>query len=383
MTAAVVIDADGLDQLIRGLVADGWQVVGPTVADDAVVLGPVSSIDDLPRGVGDEQEPGRYRLRDRGDDTFFSFAGPATSFKPILFPSRRLIWRGTRRPDGFDVDAPDADLQRLAVLGIRGCDLAAVGIHDRVLRDRWGKRPAADPQYVARRDDLLVIAAACTTPAATCFCSSMGTGPAPADGYDLSLTEVADVDGHRFVVSIGTERGRRLLDDVERRPVEPVDTAAVDAAMAAARERMGRRLDADALPPVLDAEVDHPLWEEVAERCLACGNCTAVCPTCFCTAVEDVSDLSGEHTERWRVWDSCFTSGFSYVHGGPVRSSTASRYRQWMSHKLGTWQAQFDTAGCVGCGRCITWCPVGIDLTAEARALQDTARARRAQEGAP
>ena len=382
MTSAVVIDADGLDQLIRGLVADDWQVVGPTVSDEAVVLGPVTSIDDLPRGVGDEQQPGRYRLHDRGDDACFAFAGPATSFKPVLFPSRRLIWRGTRRSDGFDVDTPEADPQRRVLLGIRGCDLAAVGIHDRVLRDRWGGRPAADPHYAAGRDDTLVIAAACTTPADTCFCSSMGTGPAPGSGYDLSLTELADDDGHRFVVSIGTQRGERLLDDVPHRPVEPADTEAVEAAMAGAQQRMHRRLDADALPAVLDAEVEHPLWEEVAEQCLACGNCTAVCPTCFCTAVEDVTDLSGEHTERWRVWDSCFTSGFSYVHGGPVRSSTASRYRQWMSHKLGTWHAQFDTAGCVGCGRCITWCPVGIDITAEARALQDTARVRRPQEGA-
>jgi ferredoxin len=210
----------------------------------------------------------------------------------------------------------------------------------------------------------------------------MGTGPAPGPGYDLSLTELVDDDGHRFVVSVGSERGAATMRDVPSRETEAADLDAAEAATDRAREQMSRSLDPDSLPRVLDAEVDHPLWDEVAERCLACGNCTAVCPTCFCTAVEDVTDLAGSETERWRVWDSCFTAGFSYVHGGPVRSSTSSRYRQWMSHKLGTWRAQFDTAGCVGCGRCITWCPVGIDITAEARALQDTARARPTQEGA-
>jgi sulfhydrogenase subunit beta (sulfur reductase) len=382
VTSAVVIDVDGLDRLIGGLVADGWEVVGPTATEEAVVLGPVTSVDDLPRGVGDEQAPGRYRLRARGDDAFFSFAGPATSFKPVLFPSRRLIWRGTRRPDGFDVETPAHEPRRLALLGIRGCDLAAVAVHDRVLRERWGAHPAADAQYDTDRESTLVIAAACTTPAATCFCASMGTGPAPGPGYDLSLTELVDDDGHRFVVSVGSERGAATMRDVPSRETEAADLDAAEAATDRAREQMSRSLDPDSLPRVLDAEVDHPLWDEVAERCLACGNCTAVCPTCFCTAVEDVTDLAGSETERWRVWDSCFTAGFSYVHGGPVRSSTSSRYRQWMSHKLGTWRAQFDTAGCVGCGRCITWCPVGIDITAEARALQDTARARPTQEGA-
>jgi Fe-S oxidoreductase len=96
-----------------------------------------------------------------------------------------------------------------------------------------------------------------------------------------------------------------------------------------------------------------------------------VCPTCFCTTVEDVSDVTGDHAERWRRWDSCFTLGFSYIHGGSIRNSGKARYRQWMTHKLASWIDQFGTSGCVGCGRCITWCPVGIDITEEARAIRD------------
>jgi ferredoxin len=139
---------------------------------------------------------------------------------------------------------------------------------------------------------------------------------------------------------------------------------------------MGRALDTSDLKGLLYGNLEHPRWDEVSQRCLTCGNCTLVCPTCFCSTVEDVTDLSGTETERTRRWDSCFSLDHSYIHGGSVRDSGRARYRQWMTHKLATWFDQFGSSGCVGCGRCITWCPVGIDITEEVRAI-------RASEPAP
>jgi formate hydrogenlyase subunit 6/NADH:ubiquinone oxidoreductase subunit I len=136
--------------------------------------------------------------------------------------------------------------------------------------------------------------------------------------------------------------------------------------------RQIRHLDTAGLRDLLYENFEHPRWDNVAARCLSCANCTMVCPTCFCTTVEDVSDISGNHAERWRRWDSCFTQSFSYIHGGSVRTSAKSRYRQWMTHKLASWTDQFGTSGCVGCGRCITWCPVGIDITEEVRAIRES-----------
>jgi sulfhydrogenase subunit beta (sulfur reductase) len=137
---------------------------------------------------------------------------------------------------------------------------------------------------------------------------------------------------------------------------------------------MGRRLDTDGIRDLLRETLEHPRWDEVAGRCLTCGNCTLVCPTCFCTAVEDGNDLTGERAERSRVWDSCFSIDYSYIHGGSIRQSPKGRYRQWLTHKLGTWHDQFGSSGCVGCGRCITWCPVGIDITEEVAAIRTTER---------
>ncbi len=133
---------------------------------------------------------------------------------------------------------------------------------------------------------------------------------------------------------------------------------------------MTRRLEPTVARDVLIANLDHPRWDDVANRCLSCTNCTLVCPTCFCSAVEDVNSLDGEHAERVQRWDSCFTLGHSTLHGaGSVRGDTRSRYRQWLTHKLSTWWDQFEVSGCVGCGRCIAWCPVGIDLTQEVAAI--------------
>jgi ferredoxin len=364
-----LIDLAGLQALIDVLDRRGFTVLGPTVRDGAIVNAPVRRVEDLPVGWGDEQDAAHYRLRRRDDDAVFGFASGAQSAKPVFFPTEEVLWRGRRTPDGFDVEAPDAGSDGpYALLGVRSCDLHAVGIHDTVLGDR-GYRDGA---YAARREGAFVVAVTCGDPGGTCFCVSMGTGPRPREGhgapFDLALTELMGGAAHRFLAEVGSDRGAEVLDEIGAGPAAPVDVEGADRVAESAAARMGRRLDTVGLKELLYASADSPLWDDVAQRCLACGNCTAVCPTCFCTDVEDVTDLRGGESTRTRVWDSCFDAEFSHLHGGSVRGSTRSRYRQWMTHKLGSWIDQFGMSGCVGCGRCITWCPAAIDITEEAAA---------------
>jgi ferredoxin len=199
----------------------------------------------------------------------------------------------------------------------------------------------------------------------------MGTGPAAGPGHDLALTELVDAKRHVFVAEPGSERGAALLERLGCPPAGESEITDGRSRVKQAAGQMGRSLATDGLRELLLRQLDSPHWDEVGSRCLACANCTLVCPTCFCSSVEDVSDLDGNHAERWRRWDSCFNPGFSHVHGGEVRNSTGARYRQWLTHKLATWHDQFGTSGCTGCGRCVTWCPVGIDLTAEAARLRE------------
>jgi ferredoxin len=365
-----------LDPLVRALVADGYRVIGPTVRDGAIMLSELDSADALPHGWGVTAAPGRYRLHRRADAAAFAHAAGPQSWKAYLHPPRSPLWTATKSADGFTVTEAPEDTTRYAFLGVRGCDLRAIAVQDRVLG-------GVDGGYARRRRQLFIVAVSCTEPADTCFCAATGCGPGVAAGFDLALTELADGDAVRYVVETGSAAGERILDALPTEPAGAADVEQAHGAVAAAAGRMTRSLPRAAKPvgaaPGQRSSVDlHGLltaghaaarWDDVASRCLSCGNCTMVCPTCFCTTVEDVTDVAGEHAERWLRWDSCFDLDFSYLHGGPVRTSTRSRYRQWLTHKLGTWHDQFGESGCVGCGRCIAWCPVGIDITAEVAAL--------------
>jgi ferredoxin len=356
----VALAADALPALFDALTGRGYTVVGPTVRDGAIVVAELESAEELPYGWGVDTEAGRYRLRERADRAAFGHSAGPQSWKSVLHPSRARLWSADRTTGAAVAEPPPAG--KYALLGVRPCDLAAIGVLDRVLTA--GRH--VDPVYAGRRDGNLVIAVECTEPGAACFCASMGTGPGADSGFDLAMTELAD----QFLVRAGTPTGAEILADLPTRPAGEALVRHAEEAVAGAATRMGRVMDADGLPDLLAASRESPHWDDVASRCLTCGNCTMVCPTCFCTTTEDVTDLTGERAERWRVWDSCFALDFSYLHGGSVRTSAQSRYRQWISHKLGTWHDQFGQSGCVGCGRCIVWCPAGIDITQEVAALR-------------
>ncbi|HJK93647.1 MAG TPA: 4Fe-4S dicluster domain-containing protein [Polyangiaceae bacterium LLY-WYZ-15_(1-7)] len=352
-------------------------VRGPRVRDGAIVFGEVEAAEDLPRGWTDAQGPGRYRLEREGEAVFEGYVVGPDSPKRAHFPAREVLYTAERRADGKVGFAPvEATPGRTAWLGVRACDLAAERVRGAVFEAGGEPRPAA-----RGREDLRV-AVSCTKPGELCFCASTGTGPRAGEGADLVLTERED----DFLIEAPSEAGKAVLADLPVEPAEEGAEAWLDAAMEAAEGAMGRAVEMDGLPEKLLGRLDHPRWDEVAERCLACGNCTSVCPTCFCSTTESpvaisatgIGTVEGGAVEvgageaaQVRLWDSCFTEEHAYMHGGTLRPTVKARYRQWLTHKVGSWVAQFGTSGCVGCGRCIAWCPVGIDLTEEIAALRE------------
>ena len=364
-----ILEPSALQGLITVLQAKGFTVVGPTVRDGSITFDAITSMDDLPRGWSDNQEPSHYSITRRNDDALFAYNVGPHSWKKYLFPSRLRLFAARRAGKGFEVEAPpDTPSPRYAFLGIRPCELQAISLQDQVFMTG----SYADTHYSALRKQTFFVAVNCVKAGGTCFCASMNTGPHASQGFDLALTEMMYDGLHHFLLEVGSKNGQAMLSEIPHREAEQQEIDRARALWKAAAGEMGRTLDTHNLPQLLAESFEHPQWEDVAKRCLACANCTMVCPTCFCSTVEDLTDLTGDHAERWRRWDSCFTTDFTKVAGGNIRMSTRTRYRQWLTHKLGNWVEQFGEFGCVGCGRCITWCPVGIDITAEAAAIRET-----------
>jgi sulfhydrogenase subunit beta (sulfur reductase) len=405
-----LLPKDRFDELLAILVNEGYEVLGPRIDQAAIIYGPIGGAQDLPIGWTDRQVAGSYRLEKRDDQAYFGFAVGPHSWKKFLFPARLPLWSAHRSETGFDVvDAPIEPPKR-ALIGVRSCELHAIAIQDRVFIDR--EQRFTDPYYARAKERLFIVAIECEHPGGTCFCASMGTGPAisasnspgrspepqpgsagspgrfalpmaggggDTDGssavrYDLVLTELDDA----FVLRPGSPAGQAIVDRLQLALAAPAECQVARERVDAAAASMGRTLDAGNLRELLHGNQEHPRWDEVAQRCLSCTNCTLVCPTCFCSSVEEVSDLLGDNVERTRHWDSCFNPDFGRVHGGNFRPSTRGRYRQWLTHKFASWFDQFDVSGCVGCGRCITWCPVGIDVTEEISAIRATSGAQKA-----
>jgi len=362
------IDKEGLQALLDVLAKRGYRVVGPTLRDQAIVYDDIRSVQDLPAGWTDEQDGGRYSLVRRSDKALFGYAVGPQSWKKFLYPSIQQLWRAAREAGAVKMTPEPDSTERFAFIGVRACELHAIAIQDKIFING----AQSDTHYRARRDNAFLVAVNCGTAGGTCFCVSMKTGPKAEGGFDLALTELIDGGKHLFTVEAGSDKGREVLAALPHQAARKEDVAAAEAVVAKTASSMGRTMRADDLHDLLLGNLDHPRWDDVAERCMSCANCTMVCPTCFCMTVEDNSDLAGVESSRLRRWDSCFTMDHTYVHGGSVRASAKSRYRQWLTHKLATWIDQFGSSGCVGCGRCITWCPVGIDITEEVAAIRDS-----------
>jgi len=366
-TVLNIIERQDIDRLFEALNKVGYSTAGPTVRDELIVYDHISSSQDLPVGWTDEQEAGRYRLKKRNDKALFGYIPGADSWKKFLFPSKKKLWEAKRNDQVMQIIPEKPSVKKLAFIGVRSCELQAISIQDKVFIGGLYK----DTHYQVRRKNILIVAVNCTEPGKTCFCHSMETGPEVKEGYDLCLTEIINPQEHYFLVQVGSHQGKEVLKAIPHQEAYPTHQVKLDACMKEAHKKMGREMDTKYIKELLNNHYEHPQWDKVAERCLSCANCTMVCPTCFCSTVEDVTDLTGDHAERWQKWDSCFTQDFSYIHGGHIRKSTKSCYRQWMTHKLASWQDQFGTSGCVGCGRCITWCPAGIDITEEVKHIRD------------
>jgi ferredoxin len=348
-----------LATLFSALQQAGYQIYGPRVREGVIQFGPVDDVSSLPVGVTNDQQAGHYRLATSENQRLFDWNHGPQGLKPLCFAPREVLWQETVEPFGYKRAEPE--LRPTAVIGVRACDLAALDIQDHQFLLEM--RP--DPHYAERRENLLLIGVDCAHSAATCFCASTGDGPSLGSGYDIGMAELDE----GFLIWHLSDKGQAIVEQLSLKPADDGQLGAMLLATTRAAQQQQRQMPDSEELMHLYHRLEHAHWEDVGERCLSCGNCTAVCPTCFCYHTEHEMALTGDTAEMVRSWDSCFSPTHSDMGHFKVRASTKHRYRQWLTHKLAGWQVQQRRTGCTGCGRCIVWCPVGIDITQEAKAV--------------
>ncbi len=363
-----ILDAERFPDLFQVVSRQEYTLIGPTIQNQTICYGKLETVNELPIGWTDHQQGGKYELSRRDDDAYFGYQVGPQSWKEWLFPPRQRLWKSRRdKEHQLKFEAAPLPEQRYAFLGVRSCELHAIAMQDHIFQEE----EFCNPYYARRRQNTLILAVNCTQAGNNCFCGTMGTSPPITQNYDWVMTEIL-APTHCFLVEAGSEAGEAIVQELQLPEASVTQNQTAHEAVASVKDQAIRPFETKDLRNLLYDNLEHSQWDEVAQRCLSCANCTLVCPTCFCSTVEDVSDISNTSTQRWQRWDSCFSLDFSYIHGGTVRTSVKSRYRQWLTHKFAGWQDQFGSLGCVGCGRCITWCPVGIDITEILAALQDS-----------
>lgn len=361
-----------LPALIEAIREAGYRVIGPReeTGQGGLVYREIDGVEDLPQGLRDCQAPGHYRLVRTDSPRCFAWANTASAIKPYLYAPREKLWRAVRKEGRVHFEAVEREAAKTAIIGVRACDLAALKLQDA----HFLQGAYVDPYYKARRERLLLVAVNCSHAADTCFCASTGDGPEVSEGFDLLLDELDD----GYLLRVGSTRGAMIVAEL---PLQPASVSQIEFAVAQSQACCGqqRALPAPEYLARIGDELESARWTRIAERCLSCGNCTAVCPTCFCHREFETPALDGKSTEHWRDADSCFNEDHSYIVGEVVRHGTRERYRQWMTHKLFNWVPQYGRIGCTGCGRCTTWCPAGIDFVLEANVLLGLAAAPEAE----
>jgi sulfhydrogenase subunit beta (sulfur reductase) len=275
-------------------------------------------------------------------------------FKKLLLAPSFTMMRGEfAEMGGVETGSADGDHGPQVLFGAHACDIHALKILDLLYLSHY-----VDPYYAANREHLLVVAYGCW-PDDKCFCSSLGTSTAD-DGFDLALTPLEG----RFLVTVATSRG----DDVVRAsanlfsPATPDDIRDYLARLRSRDDAFRLELDVADLPYVLEMKKDDPVWDELARKCLCCGSCSMVCPTCSCFNVADRIEEDGS-ASRVRTWDSCLYRDYALVAGGHnFRADRGDRVRTRYYHKQEAFVREFGMPSCVGCGRCIENCPTGIHV---------------------
>jgi sulfhydrogenase subunit beta (sulfur reductase) len=318
-----------------------------------------------------EREPKVAGVIAKGDDFVFTDIEKAEELrldynKPtILPPNKKYLLPAREKLAKFDTEKTEVAIEapKTLIIGVKPYDLWAIKLMDEI----FIHTDPVDPNYKARRENLTIIAVNDFRPAQNSFCASMGTDTIN-QGFDLMLTDLDD----NYIITIGSKEGEKVL--AKYFPVETMkdvtdtDRIIIDCKRGQAEKKyiLETKITPSDLPKFLESKFDSPIWEELAKKCLSCGKCNIVCPTCVCFDIQDRVEFDLTTGTRERMIYSCVIPDFAEVAmGHNFRSKTEQRLRHRIYRKLSYLFSRYGLPGCVGCGRCANSCKAEIANPAE------------------
>ncbi|MFB0558258.1 MAG: 4Fe-4S dicluster domain-containing protein [Candidatus Bathyarchaeia archaeon] len=303
----------------------------------------------------------RFREISSGEEACLDFYNTKLSSKEILFPQNEVLFIYKKDSETIDTEATPSTKLEWVIFGVRPCDARGIALTDVFFSSGEHK----DQPYLEKRDRTAIVGLACNHPLSTCFCTSTGGSPFGKEGMDLLLVDLGD----RYSVEVLTERGEKLLGVTQGLKYASKEDAEMSKRLSEDAERAFRkRLPTEGLVEKLDGMFDDPIWDGVHQKCVGCGICTFVCPTCWCFDVVD--EETATSASRIRLWDTCQFPVFTLQGSGfNPRPTGKERMRQRVMHKLNYFMKEFGAFACVGCGRCVRECPVNLDIREIMRAI--------------
>ena len=295
-----------------------------------------------------------FKVLEKGEEPLTVYANTKNAPKNVFFPRTEVMMRYTRTTKGVELKSEDVDARDAVLFGVRPCDARSFALLDMLFDQEKYK----DPYYIEKRAKTAVVTLACSHPPYTsCFCTSVGGHPVDKTGSDVLLTDLGD----QYLAEFLTAKGENLVKYFGDAKADGAAEQKKEAIVAQAGGEIKSKIPAKEIKPILDVNFEHPFWNTIYQKCLACGTCTYLCPTCHCFDISD--EMKYDDGRRLRNWDSCMFALFTKeTSGHNPRQSQKERWRQRTMHKFKYYVDNFDAIACVGCGRCVMYCPVNIDI---------------------
>ncbi|MEW6070064.1 MAG: 4Fe-4S dicluster domain-containing protein [Candidatus Thermoplasmatota archaeon] len=304
-----------------------------------------------------ENNIAKFSIINDGTKIFYEYSNSTIPPKQIIFPQSEVLFKFQLTRKITELQVPVTEGKEKIILWLRPCDAKSFLILDKIFDSEY-----KDNNYINKRKTTTLVGLSCNSPSSNCFCTSIKGSPFSKENLDVLFTEL----DKSYYVEVITKKGEELIEKAPRLFSEVSKEASIKKVelQAEAERKIVRSVEVNKITEKLKAIYESAFWDSIGEKCIACGICAYLCPTCHCFDINDEVSITRAKGARIRTWDYCTHQLYTLQASGfNPRPTQKYRVRNRVYHKFKYFQDNFNSTGCVGCGRCVEYCPVNIDVS--------------------